>query len=386
MGIGGKRALASLLVATTLLPEAWAQSAPGPSEALRAALPAVCAGAVRDLASRCAALGAGGSAAFASAAQAQRLEELPGHARVAETRGDGAAATPATDAGLSSPWSVWASVLDGRLDRREGRIEAGFDADRTGLLLGAGWQPTPTISLDGGWQAFRERLDYTASDGRIEARVDGPVLVASWMPSAVWRFEAQADWSEGRLDSRRRVRYALPGGESIDGEARAQTDTRRRGAAIAVRRSDHFGAINLDSGLGIDDARVRIAPYAESGGSGWALAVPGRERRTRRVQLDALLSGAVSRPSGVWVPSARLAAIRELDDPSRTLAVRFIDDATGTPVRFATEEPDDQWIDLALGLSWVRPGGHSFFIETRHRLGHRFLREHQLGVGFRIER
>jgi hypothetical protein len=86
------------------------------------------------------------------------------------------------------------------------------------------------------------------------------------------------------------------------------------------------------------------------------------------------------------VPSARLTALRELDDPSRTLGVRFVDDARGTSVRFATEEPDDQWVDVALGLSWVRPGGRSFFIETRHRLDHRFLREHQLAVGVRIER
>ena len=321
-----------------------------------------------------------------SAARAQRLEELPGHARVAETRREGTAPAASVDSGTTSAWSVWASAIDGGLDRREGRIEAGFDADRTGLVLGAGWQPAPTISLDAGWQTFRERLDYTASDGRLDARVDGPLLVAAWMPTAAWRLEAQADWSEGRLESRRPVRYALPGGESIDSEARAQTHTRRRGAAIAVRRSDSLGAIAIDSGLGLDDSRVRIAPYAESGGAGWALAVPARERRSRRIQLDTLVSAALSRPSGVWVPSLRLTAVRELDDPSRTLAVRFVDDAIGTPVRFATEEPDDQWFDIALGLSWVRPGGHSFFVEGRHRLGHRFLREQQLGVGFRIER
>ena len=386
MEIGGKRALASLLVASTLFPKAWAQTTPSPSDALRASLPAICAGAVRDLALRCAALGAVGSGGFDSAAQAQRLGELPGHARVADTQGGTSDPSAPRNEESAQRWSVWASVLDGGLDRREGRIEAGFEAGRTGLLLGAGWQPLPTLSLDGGWQSVRETLDYTASDGRLDARVDGPLLVAAWMPSATWRLEAQADWSEGRLESRRRVRYALPGGETIDSEARARTDTRRRGAALAVRRNDSFGAISIDSGLGLDDSRVRIAPYAESGGAGWALAVPARERRTRRVQLDAMVSGAISRPSGVWVPSARLSAIRELDDPSRTLAVRFVDDAGRTPVRFATEEPDDQWIDVGLGLVWVRPGGRSFFVETRHRLGHRFLREHQLAVGIRIER
>jgi len=386
MGIGGTRMIASLFVASILAPQARGQSAPSPSDAVGAALPAICAGAVRDLAARCTALGLAGTGGFTIAAVAQRLEELPGHARVAETRRDGSVSSAPAPAESSARWNLWASAAGTDLERRSGRIEAGFEAARRGLLLGAGWQPMATLTLDGGWQSFHEALDYAASDGRLDARVDGPLLVAAWMPSANWRFEAQADWSEGHLESQRRVRYALPGGESVDSLAIARTETRRRGAALSVRRTDHFGAVTVDTGLGVDDARVRIAPYVESGGAGWALAVPGRERRTRRMQLDAMVSGAVSRPSGVWVPSVRLAALRELDDPSRTLAVRFVDDASLTPVRFATEEPDGQWLDVALGLAWVRPEGRTFFVETRHRLGHRFLREHQLVVGVRFER
>lgn len=385
MRIGGGSVLASLLAASILLPVARAQSAPNPSDALRIALPAICAGAARDLALRCAALGGAGPAGFAAAATSQRLEELPAHARMADRQREAPEAPADLPSDDTGRWNLWASALDGGLDRRDGRIEAGFEAGRTGLLLGAGWQPAPTISLDAGWQSFREQLDYRASDGRLDARFEGPLLVAAWMPSAHWRLEAQADWSQGRLESRRRVRYALPGGESIDSDALARTETRRRGAALAVRRSDHRGAIAIDSGIGIDDARVRIAPYTETGGAGWALAVPARERRTRRVQLDALVSRAVSRPSGVWLPSVRVAAIRELDDPSRTLAVRFADDAGGTAVRFATDEPDDRWIDVALGLAWVYAQGRTFFVETRHRFGHRFLREHQLAVGVRLE-
>lgn len=388
MGIGGNRVLASVLAASALWTTAQAQSAPSPSESLGAVLPAVCAGAVRDLATRCAALGAAGVAGVRTAAQGQRLEELPGHARSVDGQRDDATGgfTVLGDDERAQRWSVWASVLDGQLQRRDGRIEAGFDANRTGLLLGAGWQPTNALSLDGGWQSTRERLDYAASTGRIDTRVDGPLLVAAWMPGTHWRVEAQADWSEGTLESRRPVRYTLAGGESIDSEALARTETRRRGAGLAVRRNDSVGALSIDSGLGMDDSRVRIAPYVESGGAGWALSVPARERRSRRVQLDAVVSAALSRPSGVWVPSARLAAVKELDDPSRTLTVRFANDAGGTPVRFATEEPDDQWLDVALGVSWVRTEGRTFFLESRHRLGHRFLDEHQIALGVRIER
>ena len=386
MGMGSNRVLASLLMASALVSEAVAQSAPSPSESLQGVLPTVCAGAASELAARCAALGAAGTEGFRAAAKAQRLEELPGHARAVDGQRDDASGTVATSGDTPSRWTAWASVLDGNLERRDGRIEAGFDAGRTGLLLGAGWQPTPAWTIDGGWQSMRETLDYAGSEGRIDTRVDGPLLVAAWMPSAHWRVEAQADWAEGSLESRRSIRYALEGGESIDAQALARTGTQRRGAGLALRRNDAFGAVAIDGGIGVDDSRVRIAAYVETGGAGWALAVPARERRSRRVQLDATVSAALSRRSGVWVPSARFAMVRELDDPSRTLAVRFAQDAGSTPVRFATEEPDDRWIDAALGLAWVRPGGTSFFVESRHRLAHRFLREHQLALGLRIER
>ncbi len=384
MGMGGNRVLAAVLAAA-LLPEAGAQTASRPADALQAALSSICASAVRDLAVRCAALGASGPDGFATAATAQRLGELPGHARAADGQRDDAVGAALSTGANTQRWSAWASVLDGGLQRREGRIEAGFDADRTGVLLGAGWQPTDTLTIDGGWQSTRETIDYTASDGRLDVRLDGPLLVAAWAPSERWRLEAQADWNEGRLRSRRSVRYILPGGESVASDAVARTDTRRRGAGLALRRNDSLGSVSIDSGLGMDDSRVRIASYVETGGAGWALAVPTRERRSRRVQLDATVSAALSRRSGVWVPSARIAALRELDDPSRTLTVRLVDDAGGTPIRFATEEPDDQWVDAALGLAWVRPEGRSFYIETRHRLGHRFLSEHQLAIGLRIE-
>lgn len=381
MRIGGASVATGLWLALGLSAGVGAQTAP--SEALTAALPQVCAGAQRELALRCAALSPAGASAFSLAAAAQRLEELPGHARVGDLQGDDAR-TPA--ASPQSAWQLWASALHGSLDRREGRIEAGFDAARDGFAVGAGWQPSAAWVVDGGWQWAREDLDYRASDGRLRARLDGPVVAVAWMPSDAWRLEAHADRSAGRFESRRRVRYTLPGGEAIDSDAHARTRTERRGAGLALRRSDAFGSVSLDSGFGIDDSRTRIGAYLESGGAGWALAVPSRERRSRRAQLDVAISTALSRDTGVWLPSARLVAVREFDDASRTLTVRFVDDGGETPVRFATEEPDDHWLDAALGLVWVRPGGAAFFVEARQRIGHRFLRERQVALGLRLER
>jgi hypothetical protein len=368
-------------------PPLFAQTAPTPSESLLAALPTLCAGAgaAGALATRCAELRTADPAAFAVAARAQRLEELPGHARVGDLHGEEARPAATSPDATRAAWDLWASAVDGALDRRDGRIEAGFDAGRDALLVGASWRPDARLTVDGGWQWARETLDYRGSDGVLRARMDGPLLLVAWAPGPTWRVEAQADRVSGTLRSARRVRYALPGGASVDAEASAAARTTRQGLGLALRRSDAIGAWSIDSGVAMDESKTRIAAYRESGGAGWALSVPARERRSRRALLEATLSRAVSRPSGVWLPSLRLAQVREFADPTRTLGVRFVDDPSGQVVRFATEEPDCDWSEAAAGLVWLRPGGASLFIEARQRIGHRFLDERQVALGFRLE-
>lgn len=372
--------MVALVLVAAILPPARAQVA---SDALRAALPSLCTTALGGLAQRCATLAPGGDAAFAAAARGQRLEELPGHARVGDLHGDDAR-PPAPSGGTG--WDLWATALGGALDRREGRIEAGFDASREGLLAGAGWRPAAAWTVDAGWLWSRESLDYRGSEGRLASRLDGPLLLVAWAPNAAWRAEVQAERVHGRLESTRAIAYGLPGGLRFASEARARPTTSRQTLGAALRRSDAFGAWSLDAGLAIDESSTRVGAFTESGGDGWAIAVPARERRSRRTSADAVLSKAVSRPSGVWVPSLRVTAIRENADPRRTLGIRLADDPTRQLVRFSTEEPDRQWVDAALGLAWLRPGGTTWFIEVRGRGGHAFLDERAAAVGWRIER
>lgn len=362
-----------------------AQSAATATEALAAALPALCSGSPQgELATRCAELLAAGGRSFGLAAGAQRLEELPGHARIADREGDDARPPGADTA--SSAWDLWVAASDGALERHDGRIEAGFEAGRQGLVVGGTWRPASRWTLDGGWQWLREDLDYTGSDGRARSRLDGPVLALLWSGSTHWSLEAQLAQVAGALDLRRSVRYALDSGTRVDATASARPRTRRRGIGLALRRHDSLAGWSFDSGLLVDRATTRIDAYRESGGLGWALALPQRERVSQRARLEATLSKAVSRPTGVWLPTLRLARLRELQDPQRTLAVRFAGDGAGFAVRFPTEEPDRDWWEASLGLAWLRPGGQAFFVDWRARHGHRFLDERQLSVGWRIER
>ena len=114
-------------------------------------------------------------------------------------------------------------------------------------------------------------------------------------------------------------------------------------------------------------------------------AAPGREVVSRRGRFDATVARTVSRSWGVWQPFAGVGWRREYANAARPLTVRFVEDANGTPVSVATDDPDRAWGDVALGSAFVFSGGHSAFVEWRRRVGHDFLDEQRLAIGWRME-
>ena len=106
---------------------------------------------------------------------------------------------------------------------------------------------------------------------------------------------------------------------------------------------------------------------------------------SRRGRVDATVARTFSRPWGVWQPFASVGWRRETANAARPLTVRFVQDAAGTPVTFATDDPDTAWGDVAVGAAFVLAGGHSAFVEWRQRVGHAFLDERLLAVGWRVE-
>lgn len=164
-------------------------------------------------------------------------------------------------------------------------------------------------------------------------------------------------------------------------------DLRRRAGQPRQRRQRQLPGRDPGPGplgAGLDWQRTKIDAYAETGGAGLALFVPGRAITSRRGRLDATLARTFSAGWGVWQPLARLGWRHEFANPARPLAVSFPGDAAATPVVFATDDADANWGEAGLGAVFVFAGGHSAFVEYRQRFGHEFLQERILAIGWRI--
>src|SRR5262249_25702290 len=99
---------------------------------------------------------------------------------------------------------------------------------------------------------------------------------------------------------------------------------------LALDASFPHGSLTWLGSLGFDAANTGIDGYAESGGSGFDLAVPHRSVETQRGRLEFGLADAVSASWGVWQPELRVGLVHEFANDERLVGVRFLDDTSGT--------------------------------------------------------
>lgn len=370
--------LALVLASPSLL----AQS---PDDALASALPVVCSGATPGsaLAARCAEIFASGPGGVGAAAAGNFLGEIPGQGRAA-TR-DGSPDDGVLQTRLATGWSLFIGADIGRQKRRGGDNEAPFDGDSGTLTAGVDWSPADDWQVGLLLSHARDELDFIRSSGVLETRFTGLLAVAGWRPHDAWSIDAYAGRLDGDYRIRRAIDYTLPGGTRVASLASASPSADRDLAGLGVTWSRAAGPWEWQVGAGTDWQRTTIVPYRENGGAGLAIAVPGREITSRRGRVDVTLARTLSTSWGVWQPMAGLGWRHEFANPARPLTVRFLEDGTGTPVVFQTDDPDTGWGEAALGATFVFAGGHSAFVEWRQRFGHDFLSERMLALGWRIE-
>lgn len=369
-----------------LLAFCWAPArAQSPDEALAGLWTTLCQGALPGTAlfARCGEIANGGPGSRDIAAAGNFLGEIPGQGRAA-TR-DGSPGEDGLRQALGAGWALFASADAGRLARRGGINEAPFDGDTWALTAGVDWAPTARWRLGLALNHGREDLDFLGSDGRTRTRYTGAVLLGGAQLSDTLSLDAYAGHLDGRYDLRRAINYTLPGGASVQALATAEADARRRLAGLGLAWARPAGAWEWQLGAGLDWQRTDIDAYAETGGAGLALAVPGRSITSRRGRLDLGLVRNVPASWGVWQPQLRLGWRHEFANPARPLTVRFTGDAGGTPIVFDTDDADADWGEAALGAVFVFTGGHSAFVELRGRFGHAFLDERLLALGWRVE-
>lgn len=366
---------------------ATSASAQSGTDAFTAQFNAVCAGAAPSsaLAARCAVvLASPDPNARALAAQFNDLEEIPGAGRVnaRDNTPDSASRETSARNQLTPKLALFASIDGSRAYRSDDRIEAAFDADALTFTAGLDWHPADKWQLGLALNHTRENQNFRDSDGALDARYTGLIALASWNANEHVALSGYAGRLHGGQDLRRVIGF-IDGSAPLAATASPSAD--RTLAGIALDANLARGAWEWRGDIGFDGVRTKVDGYAEHGGSGFDLIVPGRSTETQRGRIDAALAGTFSRSWGVWQPEFRLGLRHEFGNDARTLGVRFVEDSNATLVRFDTGAPDRDWLQAGVSTVFTFTHGQSAFVALDREFSHSTSTATMLGIGWRIE-
>ena len=116
-----------------------------------------------------------------------------------------------------------------------------------------------------------------------------------------------------------------------------------------------------------------------------ALRVEKQSVSSLQTALGVRVSRSISSGSGVFIPQAFAAYHHEVDNDSRSIGVRFVNDPAGTAFAIPSEDPDRNFFTLGLGVSGVFARGVSDFLNYETVLGMKDVSNHIISAGLRME-
>jgi len=344
---------------------------------------------IKNIGSRIAALRAG-----ARGISAQGLvfnvegKALPNGVFSSGLRGSGASADEenSADSALLAD-SKLGIFITGRLnfgDHDQTENEEGFDFDTLGVTIGADYRFTNNLVIGGA-------VGY--SDSEVEFNFDGGDLQSDSITYSVYGtyysdkfyMDVLAGGGGADFDSRRIMVFADNRG-GVDTIALGSTDGDQSLLSVSLGYNFEKNGWLFSPYLSYDSLDAEIDPYSETEGQGWELEFDKQDIKSRVVAGGFRFAYTNSTSFGVIVPHLRLAYQKELEDETRQLSVRFVNDPTGTTFVFSSDPPDDDFYRIGAGLSIVAQNGFSGFVDYEAITGMENITSSTLTVGLRFER
>lgn len=293
-------------------------------------------------------------------------------------------------------------------NRDETSREAGFDFETLGVTLGVDYRVTNNVVLGVAFGYISADADLDASGGSVDTQGVTASLYGTYYLANAFYVDgiASAGWNDYDVD--RTIRYSLPstdingiptgGTTTVDQTATADTDGTQYALSVGAGYDFTRGGLTFGPFVRVNYLRLDIDGYREEidntqPGFGLALDIDDQDVESLTTVLGGQASFAISVPWGVILPQVRLTWEHEFKNDSRTLTAKFVDDPGGdpnadggrTPIRFATDKPDRNFVNLGVGLSAVFARGRSAFLLYETVLGLDDVTAHNIVLGIRIE-
>ncbi len=385
---------AATVVALLSFQTAYAQDAP--ADALDASWNVVCAGAQPGTIffDRCQEIinaGPGSGDRRSAAALGNNLGVVGAQGRRA-TRDDERADPTSVRADFGA-WSLLANARLGDRDRDSSDFENGFSEDVRAFDFGVDYRLNDQWVVGAFATIENADADFDGQAGELDADSRSLTALVNGAFGNGWWFQGYLGQRNLDFDSIRNIRYRLVVNAGTPDEAEfnvadvatGSTDGDQTIAGIGVGRTIPQGDWSITPQVALDYADTDIDGYTEQSANGLAQRFSGQSVESLTVRAGVQVARSLSRSFGVLQPYARLSWQHEFDNDARQLTSTFVGDASGSQIAYATQSPDRNFGEFAVGITGVFSSGRSVYVGYRHLLGHSFLDDGQLQIGGRFE-
>ncbi len=308
--------------------------------------------------------------------------------RLQEQRGDySEGSETAVTSELMPGWSVFFSADGEQLDRDVTTFEDGYDSDIWGATVGTDYQLTAKSIVGLAFTFANQDGDFTGG-GDFENDSYGFIAFASFIPTEKTFVQATIGYAWKDYDRTRIVSGTVtePGlGLELGGSVNGSFDGNEFSTGVLAGYDHTIGNLTIGPRIGLDWIYTEFDSFTEQGDTGLELVFDDSDETSVQSRLGFVASMAVSTGFGVLVPQFSADWVHEFGDDQRTLAFSFAEDLAGVNFTYEDEEPDENFFELAVGISAILPNGWLPYAQFRTIVGHDFLDSYAGTIGLRME-
>ena len=299
----------------------------------------------------------------------------------------GAAGDTALDFG---PWGLFinGSYTSGNKDRTE-NVE-GFDYDAASVTLGADYRFSDNLVAGAALGYVKNQTDLDANGGNLDNKGYSLSLYGTYYQDSGLYLDGILTYGWSDYDQQRNILYDI-GSVRVNQTAQSDFDGSQWSASIGGGYSFSRGALSFGPTARLEYVETKVDGFQErmsnpnADGGGWATSIDEQDVSSFSSQLGGEVSYAMSTNWGVLLPNAQLEWVHEFEDGAANVVGHFVQDTSRTPFSLPTDNLDQDYFNLRLGVTAQFANGRSGYIYYRKLFDYSDLDAYTIGGGLRLE-